>query len=335
MLIPSDGEGVGSITAGCLEDEVLRLADRVLETGQPRVETFDLMGDDDVWGLGVGCNGIIDLLLEPVDETYEPLLDAYEADEPSARLTVLESDAPDIETWHRAHCLADGDVVTTTGTLPEWFHTALADPATRLADDGNADTVEFDSPEGRVRVFVDGIAPPPKLLLVGTGHDVSPAVEFGNKNDFRTIVVGFRGAQATAERFPEADEVISTSPSDIREVVDIDESTYAVVMTHNFIDDRLAVDELIQSPTPYVGLMGPRERFEEMVDEFEAENRSSSQAEFEKVHTPIGLDLGGGTPYQIAHSIVAEVLAVHNDRRPRHLKEREGPIHDRVDANTP
>jgi xanthine dehydrogenase accessory factor len=190
-----------------------------------------------------------------------------------------------------------------------------------------------DGPNGSVRVFVDGIAPPPTLVVVGTGHDVRPVVELGNNTDFRTVVVGFRGAQATTERFPEADDVISTSPADITDVVDIDETTYTVVMTHNFVDDRLTVDELLQSPTPYVGLMGPRERFEEIIEEFDTEDRQFSGAELEKVYTPIGLNLGGGTPYQIAHSIIAEVLAVHNGRQPSHLKERDGPIHDRVGAN--
>ena len=332
MLIPSDGDGVGSITAGCLEDEVLSLATQVLDEGRPRVETFDLTGGDDVWGLNVGCNGVIDLLLEPVGERFRSVLDAYEADEPTASLTVLESDAGAIEQWQTAHYGAGGDIETTDGTLPEWFHNALADPAARLGADGAADTLTVGGPDGSVRVFVDGIAPPPTLVLVGTGHDVTPAVEFGNKTDFRTVVVGFRGGQADPERFPDAEDVISTSPAEISEAVDIDENTYVVVMTHNYIDDRLAVDELVRSETPYVGLMGPRERFEEMLADFESENRQFSQAELEKVYTPIGLNLGGGTPYQIAHSIVAEVIAVHNDRQPSHLKEREGPIHDRVDT---
>lgn len=333
MLIPSDGDGVGSITAGCLEDEVLSLAQAVLTEGTPRVETFDLTGDDDVWGLGVGCNGVIDLLLEPVSERFGPLLTGYEADKAGASLTVLESDATDIDEWQTAHWGAVGGIETTEGTLPEWFRTGFADPAARLADDGKADTITVDGPNGSVRVFVDGIAPPPTLVVVGTGHDVRPVVELGNNTDFRTVVVGFRGAQATTERFPEADDVISTSPADITDVVDIDETTYTVVMTHNFVDDRLTVDELLQSPTPYVGLMGPRERFEEIIEEFDTEDRQFSGAELEKVYTPIGLNLGGGTPYQIAHSIIAEALAVHNGRQPSHLKEREGPIHDRVGAN--
>jgi xanthine dehydrogenase accessory factor len=84
---------------------------------------------------------------------------------------------------------------------------------------------------------------------------------------------------------------------------------------------------------PYVGLLGPRERFEEMLEEFDREGRTFSDAELDRLYTPVGLDVGGGSPYEIALSIVGEVLTVSNDREPRHLEDREGPIHDRVELS--
>ncbi|MFT4946479.1 MAG: xanthine dehydrogenase accessory factor, partial [Natronomonas sp.] len=74
MVIAEEGDGIGSITAGCLEDEVLAIAEDVIAEGRPRVEQFDLTGDDDVWGLGVGCNGVIDILLEPLEDSYRPVV---------------------------------------------------------------------------------------------------------------------------------------------------------------------------------------------------------------------------------------------------------------------
>lgn len=333
MIIPRDGDEVGSITAGCLEGEVSQLADDVLREGRPRFETFDLMNDDDdIWGLGVGCNGIIDLLLEPIDETYEPVVDAYESEMPIASFTVLESTEPDVDTWQRAYYRPEDGPTTASNPLPSWLRETLIGPAERLLDEGKSDTIEVSGPEGRTVVFVDGITPPPTLVSIGTGHDVNPVVELATKNGFRTVVVGFRGANATAERFPQADTVVSTSPADVRNAVDFDEDTYVVVMSHNFVDDRLAIDELVETPVPYVGLLGPRNRFEEMLEEFHDEGRHFTDEELDVIYTPIGIDIGGGTPYQIAHSIVAEVLAVHNDRDPKHLKDREGPIHDRIDT---
>jgi xanthine dehydrogenase accessory factor len=169
-------------------------------------------------------------------------------------------------------------------------------------------------------------------VVFGGGHDVAPVVELASQVDFRVTVVTFRGAAAKADRFPAADRVLSTSPADIREAVGFDADTYAVLMTHNFVDDRLALDELLATPVEYVGLMGPRKRFREMREAFDEEGRSFSDAELARIYTPAGLDLGGGTPYHIAQSIVAEVTAVHHGREPKHLKEREGPIHDRADA---
>ncbi len=325
MVLPEDGGGVGSITAGCLEDEVLALAQDVLASGTPRVETFDLTGDDDVWGLGVGCNGVITILLEPLDESYGPALDAHEAGNAIATCTVLDSEAPDVTAGGRAYYREGFEAQT--GEWPDWLTDALEEAAAALAGEGKAETLDFRG----VSVFVDGLAPPPELYVFGTGHDVGPVVELAKKADFRVTVVGFRGANAKRDRFPKADDVVSTSPADVREALDLHEDAYAVLMTHNFIDDRLALDELVKSSLEYVGLMGPRKRFEEMQEDFAEEGRSFSDAELEKIYTPAGLDLGGGTPYQIAFSIVSEVLTVHNDRTPRHLKAREGPIHDRLE----
>jgi xanthine dehydrogenase accessory factor len=102
-------------------------------------------------------------------------------------------------------------------------------------------------------------------------------------------------------------------------------------MTHNFVDDRLALDALLDTQVPYIGLLGPQKRFEEMLTAFDEEDRTFGDAELDRIFTPAGLNLGSETPYQIALSIVAEILAVDNDRTPQHLKEQNGPIHKRIE----
>lgn len=331
MIVEEGGGGLGHITAGCLEDEVFALAAEITEAGAPRIETYDLMEDEnDVWGLGVGCNGIIDILLEPLDESYQPAIDAFEAGEPIGVITALSGDVPlGAKAYYR------GETVEVEEGFPDWLADAVTEPAAKLVTEGGADTVHIDTPDGTAEVFIDGIRPAPDLVVYGSGHDVGPVVELGKKNDFRVTVVGFRGGVALEDRFPDADAVTVTSPTNAGTAVDVDEDTYTVVMTHNFIDDRLVMESLVDTPTPYIGLMGPRERFEEILEEFEAEGRTFTDAELDAVYTPIGLDLGGGSPYQIATSIVAEVMAVANDRDPKHLKEREGPIHERTTVETP
>jgi xanthine dehydrogenase accessory factor len=338
MLLDEGGTGVGSITAGCLEDELVAVGEEVRETGRPRLVTYDLMEDDeeDTWGLGVGCNGIIKVLLEPLNRTYRPAVEAFFDGRDVGIVTVLDSGGTAFEQGDRAYYHpADGALRTPEGdAATEWPSASLSGPAGELADRGSADTVTVDTDDGELTVFIDGLAAPPELVVFGTGHDVGPVTEFAAKNDFRVTVVGFRGAVELEERFPAADRVVTTSPGTVGDDLDLDDSTYAVVMTHNFVDDRLTVEALLDADVPYVGLMGPRDRFEEMLDDFEAEGTSFSEDALSSLYTPVGLDLGGGSPFQIAHSIVAEALAVSNDRTPQHLKSREGAIHDRVDVES-
>ena len=336
MLLEGDGTARGHITAGCLEDELAALVADVLAADEPRLETYDLTTDDDVWGLGVGCNGIVEVLVEPLDESYEPLAEAVGAGDPVGVVTVLEgasADGTEIPLGARAY-YRNGDAEPADDRVPDRLVDAVRDRAATLVDRDGAETVTLETEAGEATVFVDGIRPAPKLTVLGSGHDVGPVVELGAKNGFRVEVVSFRGAVDLEERFPDADRRVSTSPADLANAVALDENTYAVAMTHNFVDDRLALEALLDADVPYVGLMGPRERFEELLAEFEDEGRSFDEGELDSVYTPVGLDLGSGSPYGIATSIVAEALAVHNDREPSHLADRSGPIHDRVDLDS-
>jgi xanthine dehydrogenase accessory factor len=330
MLVTEDDDGVGSITAGCLEDEVLAIAEDVVTEGRPRVEQFDLTGDDDVWGLGVGWNGVIDILLEPLDDSYRPVVDAYERGEDIVALTVLDSDAADVSHGARAYATrADGSLSFDASGWPDWLLDTLEDPATKLLAAETSDTLEFEHDGERVEVFVDAVTAPPELVIFGSGHDIAPVANLGSRVDFRVTVASFRGATATDDRFPAADRVVSTSPAAIRETIDFDENTYAVVMTHNFVDDHITLEELLDTSVPYIGLLGPRVRFQEIRDELREGGVELSQEDMERIFTPAGLDLGGGTPFHIAQSVVAEVTAIRFGREPTHLTEREGHIHER------
>jgi xanthine dehydrogenase accessory factor len=328
MLLDPDGGGAGSITAGCLEDEVRALATDVLEADTPRVETWDLTGDDDVWGLGVGCNGVITVLLEPLTESYRPVVEARLAGEPIGVATVVGGSGTDLALGTRAY-YRPGEGFE--GDLDEELLEALAGPTESLVSSGKAETLTVDADAGAIEVFVEGVRPPPELVVFGSGHDVGPVVELAKLVDFRVTVVPFRGGHADSGRFPGADEVVSASPRDVAELRAWDADTYAVIMSHNFLDDRIALEGLLETSVPYIGLMGPKKRFEEIREAFAEEGRTFTETELERIYTPIGLNLGGDTPYQIAQSIVAEVQAVAHDNTPGHLSRQEGPIHDRVE----
>ncbi|MEF8869432.1 MAG: XdhC family protein [Haloarculaceae archaeon] len=330
MLLDPEGGGAGSITAGCLEDEVRALAADVLEAGRPRVETWDLTGEDDVWGLGVGCNGVITVLLEPLEDSYRPVVDARLAGDPTGVATVVGGDGPGALGDRAYYRPGEGF----EGEIGDAVLADLEGTAETLVENGGGETVTVDADGGPVEVFVEGVRPPPELVVFGSGHDVGPVVELAKLVDFRVTVVPFRGGHADSGRFPGADKVVSTSPRDVADVGEWDEDSYAVIMSHNFLDDRIALEQLLETPVPYIGLMGPKKRFEEMREDFAEEGRTFTGAELDRIYTPIGLSLGGDSPYQIAYSIVGEVMAVANDRTPRHLSERDAPIHERVEVPT-
>jgi xanthine dehydrogenase accessory factor len=178
-------------------------------------------------------------------------------------------------------------------------------------------------------VFLDPVAVPPSLYVFGSGIDVHPVVELATRTGFRVTVVPFRGGRASEGTFPGADRVVSASAPRLEESLSFDRETYAVLMSHNAVDDRLALEALLETPVPYIGLMGPDERFREITRTLAAEGHELTPPERDRIYAPVGLDLGGGDPYQIATSIVSEVLAVHNGRDPGHLRNHRGPIHER------
>ncbi|OYR39114.1 XdhC family protein [Halorubrum sp. Hd13] len=330
MLVPADEESLGAVTAGCLEGPVVDLAVSIRDTGRPQIETFDLM-DDDEWGLGLGCNGVIDLLLEPVDNSVEPMLSVLENREPMTVLTSVESTDPAVSIGDRTVVDANGNPTPSSEreSLPEVVVDEIVSVTKKFRTEGKSATVEVSSRNGEVRVFVDSIKPAPQLLLFGNQNDVQPVSRLGRTVGFEVVVASARGAMAADEDFPHAHEVVATRPTDLAKLAD--ETTYAVLMSHNFLDDRLALEALLESSEiPYIGLMGPRKRFEQIQDELAKDGATFTEDQLERVSTPVGLDLGGGEPVQIALSIVSETLAIHNGRSGGRLRDEEGPIHDRV-----
>lgn len=343
VVDPDREEPVGAITASCLVDEVQGLAADVLADGDPRVERFDLTGDGDEWGFGLGCNGVIDVALEPVDDSLAPAVETFQDGRDVVLATVVGGDDDRLGVGDRSYLAGPDEPAPFAGrgTLPDDVRESLleavgngTDDRGRLEDVGSG-VVDLETDRGSAAVFVDRIAALPELVVVGTGQDVRPVVDLARNVDFRVTVAGFRGAAATEARFPAADRVVATSPARIARDLTPDERTYVVLLTHNFVDDRIALEELIETAVPYVGIMGPRERFEDMCEAIEGEGRTLPDAQRARIYTPVGLDVGADTPYEVAHSIVAEVLAVHNGRAGGHLRDVGGPIHERSPSVDP
>ena len=327
MLVDDNGTPAGAVTAGCLANPITELSMAVLDTGEPRRETFNLMEDDaDTWGIGLGCNGIIDVLVEPLDESWRAPLDSLAAGTPVTVLTVIESTIPDVPVGARSYVGESGPprAVATRDPVPDAVVNDVESTVSMVHGQENAVTVEVETERGTATVLVDGLEPVPTLLLVGSQPDIHPVARVGSDAGFEVSVHSSRGARGP-DAFPNADSVETGHPSTVGESVEAPEYTYAVVMTHNLVDDRIAVETLLSETTvPYVGLMGPRDRFERLRDD-----DVIADDEFDRIATPVGLDLGGGEPIEIALSIVSEALAVSNGREGTRLKHRDGPVHGR------
>jgi xanthine dehydrogenase accessory factor len=334
LLVPEDGSPVGNLSGGCLEGDVADMARVVMDEGRARLAGWDLTADDDaVWGLGLGCNGAIEVFIEPAENAAQvagALRAALAEERPISVVTVVESSRAGIAPGARLVVRPDG---TTDGTLgdPAADTTAL-DVATALL---RTERSEVCTLADGVRAFVEVLDPPLRLIVCGAGHDAIPLVRASSVLGWNVTVVDDRPGFLTHDRFPEATRFVAVdAPEDAAKAAGIDGRTFAVVMTHNFLRDKEYVRSLLGSPAAYIGMLGPGARTERLLMELRDDGVQITDADRERIHGPAGLDLGGEGPEEIAQAIVAEIVAVKRGRAGGFLKERPGPIHDRPRPGT-
>jgi xanthine/CO dehydrogenase XdhC/CoxF family maturation factor len=308
MLVASSGETIGAVSGGCLEADIVARAADVIAAGQPELVSYDTRASDDVvLGLGLGCQGIIDLLLEPLA---------------GARLT--ES----IEFYDR---LASRRAPVTLLTVTRRNGTGPA-VGTRLVIDESGTMIEGDATllAHEHDVARELVRPATSLVICGGGTDAIPLVRLAKLMGWHVTVVDHRSSFATTARFPEANAVIcanlSENPSALAEHVALDEQTMAVVMAHSAAHDRAYLHAMLSTGASYVGVLGPLRRTLELLGEC---GQGGAGALPQCVHAPVGLDIGAESPEEIALAIVAEISAVSAGRTGGPLRDRSGPIHAR------
>jgi xanthine/CO dehydrogenase XdhC/CoxF family maturation factor len=330
LLVPEEGELVGNISGGCLENDVADVARIVMREGMARIVSFDLTADDDeVWGWGLGCNGAFELFVEPADKAAEvagALRMALEEEHPICMVTVLDpGEVRGIEQGDRLLVRPDGSTEGAFGGAE--VQAAAHEAARELLARERSEVREL---EPGVRAFVEVLEPPLRLLICGAGHDAAPLVEQAAALGWSPIVVDDRPEFLTRDRFPEASGfVLVERPDKVAEVAPVDERTHVVVMTHNFLRDKEYVRSLLDSPARFVQLLGPRVRTERVFAELREEGFDLSEDALARFRTPAGLDLGAEGPEEIAAAICAEIVAVKRGHEAGFLKDRPGPIHER------
>ncbi|TMJ12520.1 MAG: XdhC/CoxI family protein [Bacillati bacterium ANGP1] len=334
LLIRQDGTTVGSLSGGCLEGDVAEAAREVMRTGQPRMLTYDLTADDDaVWGLGLGCNGAIDVFVEPVrDEVgldFATLLqDTIDHRRSAALATVIAAPPGPARVGSRMFVPEEGQGRGSLGDAA--LDARAAGVARSQLAEGRTAVVPVEVPGGRIELFVEVLTPPIPLLVCGAGHDALPLVRLAHELGWWVMVADSRPAFATRERFPEADEVHLVEDRGVPTAARIDRHTFVVVMTHNFLHDLEILRGLLATPARYIGLLGPRARTEKLLAELAKQGEILDDAQRTRLYAPVGVDTGADSPEEIALSIAAEILAVRNGRPAASLRDRRGPIHAAV-----
>jgi len=336
MLVRPDGGWAGFVSGGCLEADLAERARRVAGRGVPETVTYDTRaGEDDVWGLAMGCNGIVDVLLEPLparDDAGHPgfLLERMRRRRPGVLVTVARSDGAG------APALASHAWIEPDGVPPSAWVGVTADAARAALHEGAARWIHVDEPSGGTwDAFVEPILPPVRLVVVGAGPDAPPLVRAAHDLGWDVVVSDPRPAFADRDRFEPGEDVavLACEPAEIAKRIDVDERTAVVVMTHSFPRDRAAIEALLPTGAAYVGVLGPRRRTRDLLDRCAAEDGFlPDPAALQRLHAPVGLDLGATTPEEIALSILAEVRAVLSGRTGGPLRERAGPIYGPRDA---
>ena len=329
LLVPDEGDAIGNLSGGCLEGQVTEIGREVMESGESRLEFYDLTADDEVvWGWGLGCNGAIEVFIEPAANAAASaavLRQALEEERSLATVTVLTSSVDGVEQGARIVVYPNGEV---SGSLGDDDATrSAADEASRALADGTTSVVKLQDRNGEARLFVEVLRPPLRLVVCGAGHDAIPLVRAGSQLGWRVDVVDDRASFLDAERFRGARTFIECEPGDVMERADIDERSYVVVMTHNYLRDRDYLRSLLPSEAAYIGMLGPHARLQRLLDELRTEGFTPTSEQLERTYGPAGLDLGGEGPEEIAAAIVAEILAVRGGRQAGFLRQRSGPIH--------
>lgn len=330
MLITDDGKWVGSISGGCLEGDALRKARQVMTEKKPLTVTYDTSEDSNQnLGIGLGCNGVIDVLIEPVDsedahnpiQLFQALVDSRE---PVALATIF-SGSP-----HAAEkLLIDANKRVLVPFADERITAMVIDDLAEVFETRRSEAKRYSLKGSTIDVFVELIQPAISLTIFGAGFDARPVSQLAKSLGWEVSVTDECAAHIAPLFFPTADNLSLCQREFIDRDFNITPFTACVLMSHNYEYDRDVLRKLLSSPSPYIGILGPRKRFDKMLDEFAAEGIRLSADDLHRIHSPIGLDIGAEAPDEIALSIVSEILGKFSNRSGGFLKYRNAPIHHR------
>jgi len=334
MLVNENGEMIGAISGGCLEGDALKKALLALEKGHNKLVTYDTSDEDDaVIGAQLGCNGVIQVLFEPIrlDQENNPMeliRKVIKTNEPSIIVTLFNLRKSQKQPGTK---LIIDQETGVTGNPEDLEYLSVIKENARIAFNQNCSLFKEYHISGETHhAFIELCLPAPTLVLVGAGNDAQVLAQLATISGWYVIVTDGRSTHASNNRFHSSCQVFVSQPEKILDNIQIDHRTAFVLMTHNYQYDISVLKLLLNEPDlSYIGILGPKQKYQRMLDELEQEGIRITKEQASRIYAPVGLDLGAETPAEIGLSVLSEILAVLNNVNVGHLRERNSPIHNK------
>ena len=336
MLITQDGQLTGAISGGCLEGDALRKALLVMVRKQPMLVTYDTTDEDDAkLGVGLGCEGIIHIVIEPIlpEQPENPiqLLKSISAQRQNAVLGILFSLQDRREVQPGTCLLQLQNATVATNTSNDALQKALVADAKTAFVNQVSSTKTYVSEGKQFTAFLELIKPAVSLIIIGAGNDAIPVAQMADIMGWQVTMADGRPQYATAARFPTASRVLVAKSDAVIDQITIDAQTVFVLMTHNYNYDLKIFRQLITRRNTYVGMLGPRKKLVRMLDELKAEGIQPTEEQLAGIYGPVGLNIGAENAEEIALSVIAEIKAVIAGRLGQSLRNSTDTIHPRVE----
>lgn len=332
MLVTEDGQLTGAISGGCLEGDALRKARLVMAQNKPMLVTYDTTDDDDAkFGVGLGCNGIIHILIEPIyperQDTPINLFKLFLSKREQVVLITLFS-LDNKQAAQPGTCLLLTADEKIQGTFPDnEIKDALLADAKDVLKNGNSVTKTYVYGNG-FTCFIELLKPTVSLVIFGAGNDAIPLVQFAAVLGWQVTLVDGRANYAVPERFPLAKKIIIAKPEQALPQIVLDNRTVVILMTHNYNYDLAMLRQLLPLELTYIAALGPKKRLQRMLDELDEEGLNITDEQLKSIYGPAGLDIGSENSDEIALSVIAEMQAVLTKRQGTFLRDKT-VIHDR------
>jgi xanthine dehydrogenase accessory factor len=331
MLVEDNGRMTGAISGGCLEGDALRKALMTMTRNENKLVTYNTLDDDDaVFGVQLGCNGIVHILFEPIDptQTNHPiaLLEKSLMERKDTVLVTVFSLKNNSGSQPGTCYFSDGESISTNLTEPALEESVAKDAAIVLAQRQSL-MKEYNDTE--LTAFVELVEPPISLIIIGAGNDAMPLVEIASVLGWQITIIDGRATHVNRQRFPKAQQLVVGKPVEAKKKILLDKRTVVILMTHNYNYDLEMLGLLLQENFSYIGTLGPKKRLNRMLTELGEKGLIVTERQRDMIYGPTGLDIGAETSEEIALSVLAEIKAVLMARQGASLRDRTDAIHSR------